>query len=287
MRHEGVLKYIYSYVRTIQIWFFLTILIDGIFKAYFWFKNVELLKEITFLSLMALLPALSLSPIFKKKLSRQVIDIFKISKFIGALIILKGMFSFSFLFRFSTGVARDHFGPKILWWFANYNEPIIYGIFLTFCFAFISALFWPEIEYSLYGSKVGSKTIQDHKNFWENKDAEAEYNSGLQKERAKVYRDALQHYANAIRLAPSNWKPYFAKGGLLGILKNFQGAKDTYLEAIKKNNNIALLWFGLSQAEMELKNYKSACDAAQKAIDIDPNLGYAKKVLYYCKNKIK
>ncbi len=97
------------------------------------------------------------------------------------------------------------------------------------------------------------------------------------------YLEILSQYDKAIVLNPNFWKFYFSKGGILGRLGQYSEALEVYKIGLKKNPKIALLWLGVAQAEMKLKHYSLAFDAAKKTLALDSSMNHAHAIIDYCR----
>jgi eukaryotic-like serine/threonine-protein kinase len=88
---------------------------------------------------------------------------------------------------------------------------------------------------------------------------------------AKRYQEALDAYAQAIRLDPNNPEAYFNIGRLLSVLERYQEALDAYEQAIRLDPNNGFYYTFKADTLFGIKHYQEALAAYEQAIRLNPS----------------
>lgn len=94
---------------------------------------------------------------------------------------------------------------------------------------------------------------------------------------------ALQTFKKALELAPNSWVVKYHIGQSLLALKDFELAKDYFSKALEGSfespDDQAIFYYGLYEAERELKDYKAAYAAILKTYRLSQNPLYLGRVI--------
>lgn len=154
------------------------------------------------------------------------------------------------------------------------------GLFLLFTFLFsglfaqqavIDDLISEGIKLHDKGDYTGAIDLYKKALVLDKKSAHANYEIASSYFAMKNYENAIK-YSNNVITANSDYidQAYILKGSAQDLSGKPKDAVKTYIQAIKKHANNHLLYYNLALTSFNLKEYKDADNALQKALKINP-----------------